>query len=225
VLLENQSDHSGVLVRISGTEHSTATRSTGYFSFRDVPDGTWNIEAEYPYFESQNLEVEVAGGLQQSPARLVLQQELQFWFGSVDTAISLSGLEPINSELVLDGYVQNISDSNVGVLSISGCSLMLFAIRGASASMTDECEARHGWLAPGDCMPVYSYCFEPGETRRFVAGAALYRECFEPGSYEVFWSLNDNGNHAEHFQWDSDLNKSLIAKRELLRPMTIELVK
>jgi hypothetical protein len=224
VKLQNQSDHSGVLVRVTETERTAVTNSRGYFSFDDVPDGTWRLEAEYPYFETDSLSIDIVDGLQQRPVRMVLGQELQFWVGPADTVVSMTHPGGGDFFLVLSGYVKNVSDSPVTVLGISGCDPRLFAIRSVQPDMTAECEAQYGWLEPSDCLPVFELTFDPGETKYIPLVKELDRSCFDPGRYEVSWVLNDNGNHAPHFEPGSDLNKSLIAKTELLRPAAVNLV-
>jgi hypothetical protein len=45
VRLENQSDHSGVLLTIAELDSTAVTDSRGFFSFGGIPDGSWQIEA------------------------------------------------------------------------------------------------------------------------------------------------------------------------------------
>jgi hypothetical protein len=227
VTLENQSDHSGVLVTILGLDRTAVTDSEGYFFFSDIPDGGWSLEAVYPYFESDTTIADIVGGVLQSPVEMELKQLLQFSIEPTDTTISMSGSawDDYHFKMEFWGKAENLSAHSVTLVAITA-PLRLLAIRPVGSVSSDFCDERYGWLSPLNLPSAGSGTFAPGEKRLFGLGLGyrFWTTCFEPGAYEVYWSLLDNGHYEEHFEPYSELNRTLLAKRELLRPVTLTLV-
>ena len=226
VRLENQSDHSGVLLRMAELDSTAVTDSTGLFSFSGIPDGHWELTAIYPFFERDTTEVELADGLLQGQIDITLEQLLQFWVEPADTTVAMSQSDDEHHfSLVLWGYLSNLSDHAVTVKAAHG-PRALVAIRPLAAAASEYCDELYGWLSPNDTIDWFVLTFEPGETRLFPLGAGRrYRvECFEPGPYEISWCVSDEFNYRGHFNRYGDLNRTLLAKRELFRPATVTLV-
>lgn len=225
--LENQSDHSGVLLTITDLDSTAVTDSTGFFSFSGIPDGVWQLRAIYPFFETDTIDVELVNGLLQSPIEITLRQLLQFWIEPTDTTISMSASawDDRNFRMEFRGYFENVSDDTVTII----CSLTpfkLLAIRPLEAASSKYCDELYGWLAPSDFIDWLILTLEPGAKVMDLLGRGYWfkRECFEPGSYEVYWCLNDNFNYRDHFEPYTELNWTLMQKRELLRPGSLALI-
>jgi hypothetical protein len=227
VTLENQSDHSGVLVTILGLDTTAVTDSGGYFSFSDIPDGEWSLEAVYPYFESDTTVAEMTGGVLQSPVDMELRQLLQFSIEPSDTTISMSesAWDDYHFKMEFWGHLENLSGHSVRVVG-TRIPFRLLAIRPVGFTASDFCDERYGWLSPVNTYDFFDLTFAPSEKRLFGLGLGyrFWTTCFEPGTYEVYWSLLDNGHYKEHFEPYSELNRTLLAKRELLSPITLTLV-
>jgi hypothetical protein len=225
-VLANQSDHSGVLVKVVGLDSAAVTDAEGFFSISDIPDGHWSLVASYPYFESDTTVAEVVGGVVQSPVEMTLRQLLQFSIEPAETTISMSesGWDEYHFRMEFLGHVENVSEHPVRIIATLE-PLRLLAIRPAGPSVTDYCDKKYGWLSPMDLTFATAYTFAPGEewSPGLGLGYRFWTTCFEPGTYEVYWSILDNGHHREHFIPYSELNRTLLAKRELLRPITLTL--
>lgn len=238
VHLQNQADHSGVLVRIVGLEGVAVTDSAGVFSFADIPDGRWRVEAGYPYFDVDNAEVEVRDGLQRNAVRFRPRQLLRFWIELPDTFVSFCKCEQ-SLEFDMSGYVENLTGGEVTV-ACGSTPLTDFAIvsevepiLGRSAGPVsarerlgayDPCAA-YGMILPGELDMPGSVTLEPRETRVFVIPVRLLSECYEDGRYSAFWALVDCSNHPGHYVYDEpQLNRTLLKKRGLLTPSSIRLI-
>jgi hypothetical protein len=224
--LENQSEHSGVLLKLIELDSTAVTNADGFFSFADIPDGLWKLAVLYPYFKSDTTEVELVGGLLQRPIEITLSQLLQFSIEPIDTTISMSGSawDDYHFRMELRGRLENVSEHPVRIVA-SFLPRELLAIRPRQSYPSDGCDKEYGWLTPLIWENSFDYTFEPGERRMVVLGSRYWFKtpCFEPGEYEVYWSLLDNYFHREHFEPYSDLNWTLLRKRELLRPASLTL--
>jgi hypothetical protein len=247
VSLENQSDHSGVMVKIEALGLFALTDSSGAFSFGEAPDGRWSLEASYPYFETVVKEVEVRDGLQRNSARFRLRQLLGFRVELPDTVVSFCKCEANLFGFPINGYVTNLTDDRVTV-SCGSTPLPDYALipqtrrsegaltrpldsdretgaapvgRPLGGLLSDTC-SEDGMLLPGELDMPGSVTLEPLETRLFRLTARLQSECHEHGRYEVFWALVDCSNHPEHYVFDEpDLNRTLLRKPDLLKPASI----
>jgi hypothetical protein len=243
--LENQSDHSGVLVRIASLDRMAITDAGGTFSFEDMPDGLWLLETSYPYFGSRGIEIEVRDGLQRSPARVGLRQLLRFWVELKNEVVSFCECEQ-SFEFPLTGYVENLTNDEVTV-ACGSSPLEDYAIVPQSLEKTGEDGAPispenmdEGQLLSGS---EYDFCrtyemilpgmldmpgfvkLSPREVRSFDIDARPLTECFEDGPYNVFWALVDCSNHWEHYAFDDPpLNNTLLFKPNLLTPAPIRLI-
>jgi len=92
VRLQNQTEHSGIMVEFTELNRFTLTDSLGYFSFDDLPNGIYTLHAKYPYFRPEHETVLVKDGKIQTPVNLELKQLLQFWVEPPETTISMSNL-------------------------------------------------------------------------------------------------------------------------------------
>ena len=238
--LQNQSDLSGVLVRVVSLDSVAVTDSTGAFSFEDIPDGRWRVEASYPYFETDAAEVEVRDGLQRNAVRFSLRQLLRFWVELPDTLVSFCKCER-SFDFAINGFVENLTRSEVTVASGS-TPLRDFAVipeseeslESPAAVMTPGCylsgvAAGQGWclnaydpcrtysmILPGDLTKPGSVTLEPRETRMFEISARVLTECYEDGRYNVFWALADRSHHPEHYVYmEPELNWTLLKKPDL----------
>jgi hypothetical protein len=220
VRLENQNDHSGVLLRVSELDSTAVTDSTGFFSFGGIPDGSWQIVARYPYFEPDTATANLANGILQERIDITLEQLFQFWIEPSDTTISMS--QPGDEHtfrLFQWGHLTNISDHPVTVEGELDPRVFV-AIRPTESTASKYCDEHYGWLSPIDAYDWFVFTFEPGEHRAFplwILGSYM-KDCFEPGRYEVYCCISDQLTYREHFEPYSSLNWTLLKKRELLRP-------
>jgi hypothetical protein len=64
VTLQNETDHSGVAVTVTGKDLSSESTSTGAYLISDVPSGTYSIVLSKTGFVSQTIDyIEVKGDL------------------------------------------------------------------------------------------------------------------------------------------------------------------
>ena len=193
VRLENQSDHSGVLLRIAELDSTAVTDSTGFFSFSGIPDGHWELTAIYPYFGRDTTEVEMLNGVMQGQIDIALEQLLQFWVEPTDTSVAMSQSDDeYHFRLVFSGYLSNLSDHAVRVIAAFG-PRSLIAIRPLEATASKYCDEHYGWLSPTDAIVWLDITIESGETGSLLLGSGrrYLTACFEPGPYEVFWCISD----------------------------------
>lgn len=222
--LEGQSDHSGVLLTIADLDSTAATDSAGFFSFAEIPDGHWHIQAQYPYFESRTEEIELADGMQQSPMNFTLRQLLQFWIEPAETTVSMSESDDeYHFEVEVRGYLTNISRRSVSVKAIVN-PWRIVAIRPKDGLMTGRCDTLYGYLSSSTLFENYTATFGPGDILGVPIRRTYQSRCFEPGDYEMSWVITDQFHHPEHFWPYSELSRTIAKKKELLRPSTITLM-
>ncbi len=218
--LENQSDHSGILLRLSELDSTTVTDSAGSFSFSQVPPGAWQLVAFYPYFESCSLMVRVPEDSLLPAGSLLLEQQLQFWTELPSDTISISEDLLEWNTLPLTGYVENVTTRMVGVGCYHGPP-KLVAVRPAEGSATEECDILYGRLVCMDTHDIHWYSFEPGRVYRCDILTPLSQSCFFPSSrYEVYWAISDQAHYSRWLQSFGEHNLSLYRKKELFRPST-----
>ena len=107
VRLENQLEHSGIMVQIVELDTLVVTDSTGAFNFENLPDGNYTLDARYPYFASGRDSVVVKNGEIEGPVHLELEQQLQFWIEPAETTLSQSNTYPEDrNTFILSGLRQ-----------------------------------------------------------------------------------------------------------------------
>jgi len=249
VSLQNQSEHSGVLVRIVDLDSVAVTDSSGAFAFSDVSDGRWQVEASYPYFETDAFVIEVLDGLQRNSANSSLRQLLRFWVELPDTLVSFCKCER-SFELLIDCFVENLTSGEVTV-ACGSTPLRDFAVAQESGEYFAEHAApsvaggglnrlsggpwkadggydfcsTYGMLLPGMLDMPGSVKIKARETLKFEIDAWAATECFEDGRYQIYWALVDCSNHWEHYVYDApELNGTLLRKPELLEYATVRLI-
>lgn len=255
IILENQSEHSGILVQLVELDSVVFTDSIGYFNFGQIPDGSWTLKAKYPYFTSAEESVIVEDNAIQDTIDILMRQKLQFWIEPAETTISMDQSDSSVFTFTLQGYLVNITDERVTVRGVLD-PRTFFAISPQGIqwpfvpnrdNRTEFCYEHYEWFGATDAIDLFDFNFNPGDTISFRARLPegwFLKSCFNPGIYLVFSAPSDHWNYQEYFDpayfWDREkdpfpppwawekskqLNKTLLLKRELFQPATINLTK
>lgn len=249
VKLQNQSDHSGVMLKFLELDHFVLTDSAGKFDLSNLPDGTFNIEIKYPYFETIHAEVEVINEKIYSSisSNLELKQLLQFWIEPVDTTISMNNAgNPYYFSLnVFRQYMVNISDNpvNVGtyVDPIDLWALVPLDNEWPYVPNPDSvayCYLNYNWFGGTDAIINFRIFIQPYDTSFVTVGStAASTECFDEGSYLFYSAISDLGHYPEYFDpayvygykgegknhLYQKMNRSILKKLELFRPAVVHI--
>ncbi len=239
--LQNQSDHSGVLIKLLDTDVMAVTDSLGYFVLPKVADGEYTLQAKYPFFKIVEQKVEIAGSMLETKVQLELEQQLQFWVEPAETTFSIS--EKTNF-WKYKAYATNVSNNVYEGRSRSGTSEWgivpeninwNLGVNGninskrcfqdfASIGLIDIPEGKYMYLQPGDTT-----------YRRKKDICLLGFECTPPGrTYLLFYVFVDQMHFDEYFQHRffvdgktdnsqiyNPLTKSFFKKCEMFRPAII----
>jgi len=92
VQLQNQADHSGIIIRLIELNTYTTTDSLGHFEFKSIPDGNYTLQAKYPYFSTEQIGVSIEEGKIKVPINIVLKQKVKFWVEPAETIFSRTNL-------------------------------------------------------------------------------------------------------------------------------------
>ncbi len=237
VTLENQSEHSGIMVELLELDTFAVTDSTGKFILQNIPDGEYTMRAGYPYFSFAETKVLVQNGIIQTPVNMELKQLLQFWVEPSETTLSALDLSTLTAYL----FVKNITDTIVTIGGYSSPEIFVaFEPQGFDwplDSVPNLCERRHGTFVNGDLTVAPGYSFLPSVTKSFQRQIPMDwgDSCFQRGTYLLFLGYTDLSRFPRYFDsgrylWnDSDprqpvyeqMNKSLYKKQKLFRPATI----
>jgi|GEM_PF-4154748 len=251
--LENQSEHSGILVQLVELDSIEFTDSIGYFNFGQIPDGSWTLKAKYPYFSSVRVSITVNNSVIQDTIDIFMRQKLQFWGEPVDTSISMDQGNSSVFTFKLQTKLVNITDSRVTLRGALG-PRRFFAISPKTLdwpyvsnpdNIAEFCYESFEWFGSNDAIDLFQFDFEPRDTISFPArsfGGWFLKSCFNPGAYFIYSAPSDEWNYPEYFDpayfWDREkdifpppeawekskqLNKTLLLKRELFQPATINL--
>ncbi len=89
VRLADRTDHSGVVVSLTGTDHRTVTDSAGAWALRGLAPGSRELEASRPGYTPARIQVEVKGGAETALPEMTLAplagtEDLHTVFGRVE---------------------------------------------------------------------------------------------------------------------------------------------
>ncbi|NIA30648.1 MAG: hypothetical protein GWP06_12145 [Actinobacteria bacterium] len=239
--LQNQSDHSGILIQLMDTDVMAVTDSLGYFVLPKTTDGEYTLQAKYPFFEIFEQRVEVTDSVLQTKIRIELEQQIQFWVEPAETTFSISEK---NKFWKYKAYATNISDNVYEGRSRSGTSEwglvpenINWNFGGNDNINSKRCFQDFTYIGPIDILEGTYMYLQPGDTtyRRKEDICLLGFECTPPGrTYLLFYVFVDQMHFDEYFQrrffvdgkTDSSqiynpLTKSFFTKRELFRPTII----
>ena len=245
VLLENQTEHSGVTIFIPEIGIWQSIDSLGYFNLHFVPDGIWILKVRYPYFIDIETTIVSDDGHIFFDLNFLLIQQLKFWV--VPTEITLdSGIESWE-DLGITGYVTNISSSTAS-MSVSNGLPHFFYINPIDHEWNHEyelggmdhfCFLNYQCFSSDGFPSQISYIINPGDTLStdylYIAGPFIDENCIVPGSYEGNFLISDDYNYPEYFGlWYfgefipgelfeniNPLNRSLTKKDSLTFPVNI----
>lgn len=248
VQLQNQADHSGIIVHLTELNTFTITDSLGQFEFKNVPDGNYTLQAKYPYFSTEQIGVNIEGGKIETPINIVLKQQLKFWVEPDETTFSRNNLD--NPRVfAIEGirvFYKNISEKTI-LMGTAFDPLFPWALvpQGFNWPFIENPDGRpeycyeiYGWLGSTDAIVDFRITIQPGETRFALVGSnTLEKDCVKEGTYLFYSLINDMINYPEYFEpayfWTdtlphpqpyNQLNKTLIKKNlELLRPAIIHI--
>ncbi|APF20442.1 hypothetical protein Calab_1412 [Caldithrix abyssi DSM 13497] len=248
IRLENQSDHSGIIVLLKELNIFTITDSLGFFEFDSIPDGKYSLIIKYPYFRRKEMSVKVENGQISPIINLELKQLIQFWIEPSETTISLNNSDEYYFRLPLfKQYSVNISDQPVQ-LGTREFPLNVHALVPQNFdwpfipnpdNRPDYCYDKYGWLGGVDIEGGGLITLYPNDTTLFMEPIELNKfekQCFKPGTYLFFSIIADLIHFPEYFKADyfwadsltnpkplNPLNKTLLKKKELFRPAIIYL--
>jgi hypothetical protein len=244
VQLQNQADHSGIMIRLLELNTFTITDSLGHFEFKNVPDGNYTLQAKYPYFLTEQMGVNIKGGKIQTTIKIVLKQQLKFWVEPAETIISLN--DPSVNEIERwRVYYKNISEKSI-LMGTAFDPLYPWALvpKGFNWPFVanpdgrpEYCYEHYGWLGSTDAIVDFRITIQPGEIQSALVGSTtLSKDCVKEGTYLFYSLINDMIHYPEYFEpayfWTdtlphpqpyNPLNKSLIKKQDLFRPATINI--
>jgi hypothetical protein len=238
VTLQNQTEHSGIMVELVELDTFTVTDSTGAFLFKDVANGEYTLKAGYPYFAFASTTITVQGSSIQTPVDLELQQLLQFWVEPHEITLSIDSLSTI--EIIL--YVENITDS---IVSIGGYTLPEFfnalepqGFNWPLINYPEFCQRVYGTFVNGDIPYPPGGFIPPNTVTSFNVSLWINNiyGCLLVGDYLLFMAYTDLSRFPKYFDsryiWnDSDplqpvyekMNRSIYKKRELFRPARVHI--
>jgi len=238
--LQNQTDHSGVLIKLIEADAIAVTDSFGFFILPKVANGEYTLQARYPFFEIVEQKVKIADSMLVTKIQLELEQQIQFWVEPAETTLSVADKTRFWEFM---GYVKNISDT-----IISGTTFTLPENWGLVPENLDwnfanknidskRCYDEFTNIGLTDLLGIGGFSIQPGDTKssRYKDVWQLGYECTPAGrTYLLFFILVDQVHFDEFFQesfyvdgkTDSSqiynpLKKSFFKKRELFRPAII----
>ncbi len=225
VLLENQSNHSGVLLKFLDQHGFTVSDDSGFFDTghfqpdEPVPDGAYAVRVVYPYFETKDTTVTIVSGEFDPPFQIRLTQLARFWVEPGDT----TGV--IGSAGRIRGYVENLSDSLLSLImpgeqnrfairpyrqswpeaSCVYCQHLVSSVQGVTSGVV---------VSPGSTSDAESFSFN------YIAGCPINR-CVRPGAYDVYFAVGDVQVFGDYFGVPLDpsqreLQATLFEKPELI---------
>lgn len=249
VKLQNQSDHSGVMLKFLGLDSIVVSDSAGNFDLSNLPDGTFNIEIKYPYFETIHAEVEVinekiCSGIS---LNLELKQLLQFWIEPAETTISMNNAgNPYYFSLnVFRQYRVNISDNPVDVYTTVAprdlWALVPLDNEWPYVPNPDSlpyCYRSYNWFGGTDLQDLFGIVLQPYDTSFVTVGPTFASpECFAEASYLFYSAISDLSHYPEYFDpayvygfrgegknhLYQEMNRSILKKTELFRPAVVHI--
>jgi len=250
IKLENQMDHSGIMITLVELNKFVITDSLGRFEFDSLRSGNYTLRARYPYFKTEQRTVLIEEGKIKTPVDIVLKQQLQFWIEPAETTISRSNLNDPNffSFSGMRLYIMNVSDSPVTVrINLDPEFLWALIPQGFNwpyvpnvDSIADLCYLLYGWLGATDAIVRFVHTFQPGQLSWVAVPRGiepLRKDCVTEGSYLFYSCLSDVYHYPEYFDpayvrgylggeyrevYDR-MNRSLIQKSHLFRPAIVHI--
>ena len=247
ITLENQTEHSGILVALAEVDTFVVTDSLGFFSFGELPGGSYTLSARYPYFETVEAPLRVDGDTGPEAIHYQLRQVFQFWVEPLEMTISLMAATSEISGLgstTMRATVVNLTDDAVTIGAPHG-PFELVAVSPVDHSWpfvpnpdnrAELCYEHYEWLGSSTLTVPAGYNFGPEESLQSSIRVDLDRTCFEAGTYLVFFSVNDAAHYPEYFNaghfWDQQdpqtwiftpFNRTLLKKHNLFRPAVLHL--
>ncbi|NOX66486.1 MAG: carboxypeptidase-like regulatory domain-containing protein [Chlorobi bacterium] len=238
--LQNQTNHSGVLVKILETSAMAITDSLGYFTLPKVIDGEYTLQAKYPFFKIVEQSVVISDSVLQTKIELELEQQLQFWVEPAETTLTMADKTRFWE---FRGYATNISDSIVSGISYTLPKNWGIIPENLDWNFADNsidskfCYENLPNIGLTDLTAIGGFSIMPGDTgiTKYKDVWLLGFECTPPGrTYLLFFSLVDQKYFDEYFQRRffidgkvdnnqimNPLTISLFKKRELFRPAII----
>ena len=231
--LQNQTDHSDVLIKILEADKMAITDSLGHFVFPKITDGIYTLQAKYPFFKIIEQSIVITDSVLQTDIELELEQQLQFWVEPAETTLTMADKTRFWE---FKGYVENISDS-----IISGTTYTVPENWGIIQENNNEyfrsCYYEHTKIGLTDLLGIGGFSISPGYIAiyNYKDVWQLGYECTPPEkTYLMFFILIDQIDFDEYFQGrffvdgivDNEqvinpLTKSLYKKHNLFRPSII----
>jgi len=239
--LQNQTDHSGVLIKIIDSDAMAITDSLGCFTLPKVANGEYTLQAKYPFFKIVEQSVVIADSVLQTEIEIELEQQLQFWVEPAETTLTMADKTRFWE---FRGYAKNISDTVVSGTTFSipeNWGLIPESINWnfGQNNIIDakRCYGDFTHIGPTDILGRARFYVEPGDTWGTIYKDVwlLGYECTPPGRTYLFFYIFVDEKHFEEYYYgrffvdgkidDSQiinpLTKSLFKKRELFRPAII----
>ncbi len=246
VLLQKQTDHSGIMVNIVELDTFLVTDSSGRFILNNFDaDGYYTLSAKYPYFKTEEMSVQFQDGKIITPVNLELQQLLQFWIEPAETTLSMDdgGNPNVFSFGEFRLWDVNISDEPVTVWG-GYLPIYLRAIVPQDNewpyvpnpdSLPNFCYLEYNWFGANDADFVFIFTLQPHDTSYTYIRYYGSIVCFQEGLYALYSAISDLAHYPEYFDpgyvfYGGDrkhlyekMNRSLFKKLELFKPALVHL--
>ena len=233
VVLENQSDHSGIMVDLVGTPSFQITGATGSIGTFDVPDGEYTFSLLYPYFLPDTIVHAIENGIPSPPFSIELVQAFAFRVQPDSAVVPLS-----NNQAVFSTSVKNVSTDSrqigsysshwpYGVTMTNGEWPNEYCQGNAMIQVTAQGQPMLGSIGPGaeySRSPTFEFwtyflnqvgCLSAGEYYLFYAPTDALA-----GARRYFSSIGDSLLTPEQAL---ELNLSLYRKHELFHPALVRI--
>ena len=239
IRLQNQSDHSGVLIKLLNTDVMTVTDSLGNFTLPKTADGEYTLQAKFPFFEIYEENVQVKNAFLQTKIQAELKQQLQFWVEPAETTISLAEKTRFWN---YNAYVKNLSDEKYSTTEYAytknwGIVPQSFNWRVNNDSInSDYCYEIYTYIGLTDIPGIGGFTIEADDTLsyKYYDICPLGYDCTPPGkSYLLYYIAVDTKKFEEFYnsEYPDGIKQntaqsitplfSLLKKKELFRPAII----
>jgi hypothetical protein len=241
--LQNQTEHSGIMVKILELNRFVITDSLGYFEFDSLQNGKYTLTAKYPYFSSAQESINVKDNKIEQTVHLELNQLLQFWVEPPETTIFMSNQKDPNyfSLATVRTSALNVTNTIVDVGYYMGNPEFVAFLPvenkwpyGSNYNPPNDCYLTFGRFVAFTFFNAGKITFQPGDTLQSYTWQlfSVRRDCFPIGNYLIFWAVSDLSRYPEYFDpynilgkpINETMNQSLLKKNNLFRPGLVHLI-
>ena len=234
VRLQNEVEHSGIMITIKELDVFTLTDPYGQFLFFEaLPDGNYTLEAQYPYYEIVEIPVTVENQQLKDSLVLELKQLLQFEVIPSDTTLNFSSFTN-DFPLLMKVRVSNLTGQAFDWGTPQGPSY-LNALRPSVGNYTDHpsiyCHYNNGILTHLPTFDAHFGQIGPFQQFEVSVGKEFFLSCFLPGEYFFYSCVTVVAYYPKYFAHEytvygqdlryKKMNLSLYLKKRLFKPARV----